>query len=140
MTPCFYSCKKCDRIWCVAGDDPGRHLLKKVMPCPNRSSCGSNVREVTKADSKRSWSSVTAIQLYQASMGTGLPEERQCGLPEVKKALIGAKITAAVLEKSPDPSRSLISSLRLDTGKTIHFATSTKGAVIYKITEGPDVR
>lgn len=134
----WYRCPKCKTSFLVRMDDPDKHLLKKSMRCPNFVTCEGRINHrifttSTSIIQNARW--VTAIELFQAAAGIGLPEERQCSVTDVRKTMLGARISAVHLEKAPDPKKSLLLSLTLDNGKVIHVSSSTKGAIVYKVTE-----
>ena len=132
----IYTCKKCRSVYVVSEKDQHIELLKKIMRCPNAQRCAGKIRVYANSNIPVSGSlKVTAVHLYQASMGAGLPDERRCSPKEVRQMLLGATVTGAELEAAPDPHRSLLLSMTLSTGKTLHIASSTKGATIYKVTE-----
>ena len=140
LTSLWYRCSKCKQSYFVDMSDGDRHLLNNQMRCPNfGTSCRSQMKLQKKwpengrvADKCRK---ISALELYRASAGIGLPEERQCSPAEVAKLMIGARIRAVQLDKAPDPQNSLLLTMTLDTGKVLYFTTSTKGALIYKVTE-----
>ena len=140
MNSLWYYCSKCKNSFLVKGDDTELHLLTKQMRCPNFRTCEGKIRQRVPhsnlpmgiVDKARS---IKAVHLYQASLGIGLPEERKCSPKDLTNLLIGARIKAIDVEAAPDPKKSVVTSISLDNGKVIHLATSTAGAVIYKVTE-----
>lgn len=140
----WHFCSKCKHSYFVHMDDPNRHLIKKTMRCPNYRTCAGTIRHKTKWPEsgviKGRTRHISAIELYQASAGIGLPEERKCSPKAMKKMLTGARIMNVMLETAPDPNKSVLVSLALDNGKVIFVTTSTKGALIYKVTEVGNVR
>ena len=136
----WYRCPKCKNSFLVQTSDPDRHLLKKSgsMRCPNFSECGGRLMKRafttnTHTIDKARW--VSALSLYQAAAGVGLPEERKCSVKDVRKMMVGSRIVAVHLEDAPDPHKSILLSLTLDCGKTLFVSTSTKGAIVYKVTD-----
>lgn len=134
----WYRCSKCKHSFFVNTGDQERHLLKKTMRCPNYVTCEGQVFlkttwPVSGQIPNARW--ITALELFQAAAGIGLPEERKCSVADVRKAMIGSRIQAVHLEKAPDPKKSILMSFTLDNGKTIHVSSSTKGAIVYKVTE-----
>lgn len=134
----WYRCPKCEHSYFVSSTDQDKHLLKKGMRCPNFRECGgflaqrawkTNTPPVPKARK------VTAIELYQAAAGIGLPEERKCSPKDIRKLMLGSKITSIHLENAPDPKKSILMSMTLDSGKTVYVTASTKGAIVYKVTD-----
>jgi hypothetical protein len=139
LTTIWYRCPKCKNSFLVRNDDQDAHLLKKTMRCPNFITCQGriNLRTFTKEtfqlDNAR-W--ITAVELFQATAGIGLPEERKCSVSDVRKLLTGSRISFVHLENAPDPKKSILMSMTLDNGKTVHVSSSTKGAIVYKVTDG----
>ena len=134
----LFTCRRCKLAFVVPVDDASGNLLKKRMRCPNWVTCKGTIYEnatTNVAPTGLTTSLLSAVQLYQATMGSGLPEERNCGPKDVKKLMTGAKITAVQLGDAPTANRSLIHSITLDNGKVLHLAPSTKGATVFKITE-----
>lgn len=133
-----YVCPKCATAIVVHVADKDISLLKTSMRCP--SECGGRQTKSIKQHLKVGFFAkydvkpMSALSFYQASLGCGSPEEKKCGPTAIRKEIIGEKIVSIHLQKSPDPNRSLIFSMSLGNGKTIHFATSTKGATIYRMT------
>jgi len=76
---------------------------------------------------------VTAMALFQAST-LGSEMQRKCSPSDIRKLALGKKVVAIAVEPSPAAGRSLISSITLEDGNTIHLTTSTKGVTIYKVT------
>ena len=141
LSTVWYRCPKCDHSYFVDMDDPDRHLLKKTMRCPNFGSCTGKIVErgfnqttcpTGQIDNTRK---VTALELYQACLGVGLANERKCSPKDIEKLLVGSRIVKTHIEKAPDPQRCLLLSLTLDNGKVVHVSSSTKGAIVYKVTE-----
>jgi hypothetical protein len=131
----IYICKGCSAAFVVPDSDPNAHLLKKSMRCPNHEACGGKVKIYAAGNIKVKGSQhISALQLFQASFGAGLPNEKRCGPKDLRKLLLGSTITEVDLKASSDPQRSLIISLTLGT-KVIHFASSTLGATVFKVTE-----
>ncbi len=133
----LFTCRKCSRAYAVPALDANLRLLKSRMRCPNWMTCKGSIYRGAETNVKPSFHVVmlSAIELYQASMGTGLPEERKCGPKDLKKIMVGSKITEVQLGDAPAANRSLIHSITLDNGKVLHLAPSTKGASVFKITE-----
>lgn len=140
----WYRCLKCKMSFFVDSNDDNKHLLKATMRCPNYLTCKGNIRL------RQKWPdsgiipgpvrNLTALELYHATSGIGFPEERRCAPEQMTKIMTGARIYKVHLEKSPDPQKSVLMSMTLDNGKVIHLTTSTKGALIYKITEAGNGR
>lgn len=135
----LYRCKKCRAAFSIPATDPDVHLLKKHMRCPNSQDCEGKqyLLSETNLPAEFSVTQISAVQFYQATMGVGLPKERKCGPAAMRKILLGARITDLHIDEAPSKDRSILYSLALDNGNTIHIASSTKGATIYRVTEPP---
>lgn len=131
----IYRCSKCPVVFLVLESDGSIHLLKETMNCPSFKCKGKiSVKAITNIKIPGA-KPITALDLYQASMGIGTSEERKCSSKDVQKLLVGATVAKVSFGKSLDPSRSVINSITLENGKTIHLATSTQGPMVFKITE-----
>ena len=133
----WYRCSKCERSFFVRSKDEHQHLLKKSMRCPNFVRCKGRIsrRSWNTADEIRNYQWVTALELFQASAGLGLKAERNCSPETLKRLMVGSKILSTEVQDTGDPQKSLLMSITLDNGKVIHTASSTKGAIVYKVTE-----
>lgn len=134
----WWRCAKCQGSFLVNNDDEHCHLLKKTMRCPNYVTCkGSIVKKTFTAKTSLipHTQHLTAIELFQATCGLGLPGERNCSPEETKKSLEGARIVKAHLEKAGDPKKAILVSLTLDSGKILHLSSSTMGAIVFKVTD-----
>ena len=131
-----FTCSKCAASFAVNDEEPSRSLLKKVMRCPIEG-CVGRLRVTAKTNMKLGFEAtkISAVELYQATLGAGLPKEKKCSPAAMKKLLVGAKITSLRIEESAAADRSLLFSLTLDRGKVVHLATSARGATIYKVTD-----
>ncbi|ERR1043165_3669530 len=138
----WYRCSKCEKSYFVKkSKEDNMHLLKKSMRCPNYVRCKGKItqRSWKNSGEVRNYHWVTAIELYQASAGLGLLSERNCSPSMLKKILLGHRTVSVDVSASGDPNKSIVTSLTLDNGKVIHLASSTKGAIVYKITEAGNV-
>lgn len=146
----IYSCNKCQVSFAVSATDPDIRLLPKPwtkadgkkrtsLNCPN-TPCPGKVRSYAKTNARMlvMATRVGALELYQACLGLGLEDERQCSPHTIKKLLTGSRIYSVALETMTDPNKALIRSITLEGGKTIHIGPSTHGAVVFKVTETPD--
>lgn len=138
----WYRCSKCEKSYFVKSSDPEKHLLKKSMRCPNYVRCKGKIttRSWKNAGEIRNYYWVTALELYQATAGLGLLSERKCSPLALKKILLGRKIVGLDITEAGDPDKSILTSITIDNGKVIHVASSTKGAIVYKVTEADGVR
>lgn len=138
VTTDWYKCSKCKHSFFIKIDDPNKkRLLKNSMRCPNYVRCKGRIthRSWSNATEIRKFRWTTALELYQASAGLGFSTERDCSPDTLKKLLHGHMIMATDIHDTGDPKKSIIMSLTLETGKVLHLASSTKGAVVYKVTE-----
>ncbi len=136
----WYRCQKCQKSFFFKTDDPDRHLIKKSMRCPNYIRCNGRIfrKSWNNVSEIRNFRWVTAKELYQASAGIGFESERDCSPDSLKRLLHGIRIVGSDLQVTGDPKKSILMSLTLETGKTIHLSSSVKGAIIYKVTEVGD--
>jgi DNA-directed RNA polymerase subunit RPC12/RpoP len=132
----WYRCSKCERSFFVKSEDSHRHLLKKSMRCPNYVRCKGRVfhKSWSNAGEIKNWRWISALELYQASAGLGLASERNCSPDALHQLLHGSRIATSEILETGDPQKSILLSLTLENKKTIHLASSTKGAIIYKVT------
>lgn len=132
----YYRCETCQLSYAVDRSDADLHVLTVKMTCPTDECAGT--MELVVGQAPHRFSTISAKDLFAASRGRGLPKEKRCSPEALGPILLGKKIVGMEMEKVGD-DRSVIDSLTVEGGKTIHFATSTRGATIYKVTEGPDV-
>jgi hypothetical protein len=123
---------RCGAKYTVSEQDPNKHLV------PDRFKCWvKGCRFYQNRNDDLVASAVTqAAFLYQVLSGIGTEDERKCGPADVRKMVLGKKVVAVSVEPASDKHRSLITSLTLEDGKTIHLAPSTRGVTIYKVTHG----
>jgi hypothetical protein len=130
----FYKCPDCGAAFLVNPMDPDLHLLQRYMPCPSFE-CGGSLRKMFKQQPPKEAKKLKAVQLYQATMGFGLPREKNCTPEKLRKVMVGAMITAIDVTQVGDHNRSIITTLKLSTGHQVHFASSALGATIYRMTK-----
>lgn len=127
----YVHCSKCANSFAVSSLDPDLRLLAKPLPCTD-SECKGTLKKVKNPSEEQC--KISALKLFQAAGGGGMPSERSaCTDKQLKTVLVGKVIKAVVLENYN--SRVLVKSITLEGGKQIHFASSTKGAVVFKVTE-----
>lgn len=133
----WYKCSKCNRSLFIKANDPNNRLLKSTMRCPNYVRCDGRILNKSWANALeiRNFRWTTALELYQASAGIGFVSERDCSPDTLRRLLHGHTIMATEIQDTGDPQKSIMMSLTLDTGKVLHLAASTKGAIVYKVTE-----
>jgi hypothetical protein len=131
----LFTCLKCKAAFSVS-EGPGNNLLKETMRCPT-DGCVGSLKLSSRTNIKLGFEApkVSALELYQATLGAGLPEEKKCSPAAMKKLLTGAKITSVHIEDAPAEERSILFSLTLSNKKVVHLATSSLGATIYKVTD-----
>ncbi len=137
----WYRCPKCTTSYLIQSSDPELHLIKakKSVRCPNYLECEGHLvkrtfnNKVKTIDNAR-W--ISALDLYQAAAGIGLPEERNCSPKDIRNLLTGARVREVHIEEAPDPKKCILLSMTLENGKTIHVSSSVKGAIVYKVTNG----
>ncbi len=133
----YLQCSKCELGFQLNRQDRelGLLALQKRLSCP-RSDCKGRLRRRPTLEKGRP---IAAFDLHVAVNGGGLPEEReQCSPSKLKKLLLGGKIQSVNLKPSVG-TRSFVETITLVGGKRIHFAASTRGATIYKVTEAKHV-
>jgi len=133
-----YSCT-CGMAFRITKADPDVGLLSLKMNCPGID-CSKEIQIIDAEEaSELDLQSLPAKALYVACMGRGFPEERCCSPEALKRLLVGGLISDIDLAPcSADEDRSIISSIQVDSMHgihLIHFAVSTQGATIYKVTE-----
>lgn len=134
----WYRCTKCKHSFFIKTDDTDRRrLLKNSMRCPNYVRCKGRIihKSWANATEIRNFRWVTALELYQASAGLGFVSERDCSPDTLRKLLHGHRIVATEIQDTGDPQKSIVMSMTLETGKIFHLSSSTKGAIVYKVTE-----
>lgn len=122
----------CGVKYSVSELDPNKHLIPERFKC-----WAPKCRFYIKRDDSLLPSGITqALALYQAISGLGTGSEKKCGPDDVRKMVLGKKVVAVVVEQAASRDRSLITSLTFEDGKKLHFAASTRGATIYRVTNG----
>lgn len=140
MSPTNYifSCSKCRTFYSVSATDPDLRLLEREVSCPNFP-CKGKIVPFVQTNAKMKAVKVKAVELFQSHQ-MGLGEERKCGPKTLRKLLTGATIKDLDIDKGTGPDRSIIRSITLVGGKTIHLGPSTHGVVVLKVTENRDGR
>jgi hypothetical protein len=138
-------CNRCKEGYEVNPLDPQYSLLTPVMRCPKFSVCGGYLqrRGKKRVNVVKNWKvfPVKAHDLWLATQGFGLVGERKCSPARLLKLMTSRIIAGAELEPAgPGGSmRTIIKTLSIHTDdgiKVLHFASSSKGATIYKVTDG----
>lgn len=137
----YYICQSetCDFACRVLKADPDLELLSLRMRCPR---CPQKINLSNKKEAESFvcvMREFTAKALYTASMGRGTPEEQLCSPELLSELLKGAIIMSLDLEAAGDGNRSIVNSMLValkEEGtpcRRVFFATSTKGATIFKV-------
>lgn len=137
ITTIWFRCSKCESSFFVKSSDEQKKLLNgKSMRCPNYIRCKGQIikRGWTNVHEIRKYTWVSALELYQACAGLGFEAERDCSPKTINNIMQGSRIMDAEIIATTHPKKSILLSLTLEDGKTIHLASSVYGPVIYKIT------
>jgi len=123
-----------DHCYMMAEVDPDLSLFspKVKVPCPVTWCPGYMTR---RKRGPKSAVYMKAKELFLLTMGRGALEERECNADVLSKLLVGSVISSVDLVDMGEKNRSIVNSLTLKGGRTVHFATSTQGATIYKVTK-----
>jgi len=132
----IYCCLTCRVLYAVPSDDPDLRLLEKPALCPNYP-CRGELSPLAETNADIRAVKVTALELFQAHQ-LGLVSERRCGPEDLQKNLVGWKIISIDMAQASDPNKSILRSITLENGKTVHLGPSTFGAVALKVTENND--
>ena len=143
----YLACDVCSSVWSVLDDEEAekllvqhKHWINHPRMCPQ---CGGTVVVTTVAlvgylrAQGVAVPELTASEAFSALCGLGLPE--QIGHePEVVEALLLAhRVTGVEVAKSPS-GRTLLKSLTLANGVTIHLISNVSGAGVLKIVRRTD--
>jgi hypothetical protein len=131
----YFHCPDCKLHIVVNPMDKEVHLLKRYMRCPNADTCKGKLRKMLKQSPPEAARKLTALELFQATEGFGFPGEKNCTPQDLRKVMVRATVVAVELEQVGGHNRSIITSLKLSTGHTLHFAGSALGSTIYKVTK-----
>lgn len=128
-----YTCASCRKSWLAVGSKDEQALLEALATpaCP-KFGCEGQLRREKKNDADAEY--VRAGAFYEALNSLGLPEERLCGPEDLGSLLVGKRIESIHLEPSPSPHRSIVHSITLEGGLTLHLSTSGHGATAYRMT------
>lgn len=126
---CTWACR-CGTKYSVMSTDLDLHLVPDRFKCWGPLKC----RYYFKRDDRLiPGPIVRAVTLFQMLNDMGSDEERQCSPADLKKVMVGRKVTAISVEPATR-LRSLITNITFEGGATVHLATSTKGVTVYKVT------
>lgn len=139
-------CARCKECYEINPLDPKRELLaSNGMRCPKFDICGGYLqhRGQKRINVVKDWKvhQVKAHDLWLATQGFGMVGERKCSPARLLQLMTSRIIAGAELEPAgPGGSmRAIIKTLSVHTDKglkVLHFASSSKGATIYKVTDG----
>jgi len=132
MIVTLWRCSKCDGEFQVHPMDSSLHLLQIKMHCPI-SGCDGTIMTVTEA--KGQPRKIKGDVLFRAVNGMGLPEEQDCSVKRVRKALLEKKVVSVDLEDVHGKKRSIIRSIGLEDGTRVFLSTVNDGAVVYRVSE-----
>ncbi len=142
----YFRCSTCKASYAVSANDKKLDLLTVGMSCPGKNGLKKKSRAAAIAAwgcpgqlrGARKWDPemiiLKAQELFQATSGMGLPDEKNCIPKNLRKLLIGKKIEDLMMGPGPG-KRAMVQSITVEGGVTIHLATSTKGVTIYKVTK-----
>ncbi len=131
----YYRCRKCSAAYAVSSADKDLHLLYRKLPCTT-TGCKWFLTKTSVIEKKPKV--ITAVALFSALGGAGLPEEKAAAaLKQIKTCFVGAKVKS--VSGDSHAGRTILRSISFDNGLTMHLATSTKGATIFKVTEDAHV-
>jgi len=138
-----FTCPECNVLFAIDGDLPEEGyvelLLRGTFACPL---CGKaavqatlgagNFFDVVRLGPRALWAYLN---------GLGLPKD-VADWRTVKGLLMSHKVTDVVFDCGApiSPGRCIVERILLDNGKTLHFAPSGAGAMIYMVTEEEDGR
>ncbi len=136
MTPIYLKCSKCSCSFVLNGADKDLGLIAILGKprCPTHGCKGKlkNVGPLNVIGSAQ-FRRISAFDLHYAIGGAGLPEERLWADPvSLQKELKGKKVKG--MKFAIAGRRSYIQSIAFEDGQQIHFAVSTRGVLIHKMT------
>ncbi len=128
-----YVCEKDRAVFSVNGMDPSIRILPVMLDCPR---CRNPISVASKWEASSEVVVLSAEDLFRAANGLGLPDVENASEARVAHLLTEGKFVAVKL--SPvNNDRVIIETLTVKISEnlyTLHFATSTNGATIYKVT------
>lgn len=132
-TSLAYACKKDQVVFVIPKVDPEIGILPAQARCPN---CGSYLLVCEDYPKDLKICVINAMGFFRASNGMGLPNEQYASKAALEQFMIGGTIEDIVLEDL-SPQRALVAYMDIkgpdDVRRRFHFATSTKGVVIFRI-------
>ena len=76
---------------------------------------------------------LTLHEAYAAFHGLGLPDERDCGPVAIRECLLSGRVKSVDVRLIRGSSRSVLYSITMEDGTTIHVGSSPFGAVVYRL-------
>jgi len=132
-----YVCDHCRKVFKAAGYGKNANLLTVWINCPG---CRSEITLMEYEPALFQVINLSPEELFKASQGNGLPDEKVLTESNITRILTDGKIVAVELE-DPTEQRVILNSLTVKyENKTIrlHLGSSNRGAALYKIvTEVP---
>ena len=132
-------CNSCGLIIQVNGPEErvrellGRELWGDMFPCP-RCEFGRAIRDIEVPEAlPDAQVELTPEEYFRALHGFGLPDEINCPPEVIRSLLLTNQVVGVGVDLAPK-QRTILNSLDLANGLTLHLGVSTQGPVIYKIT------
>ena len=144
-------CNSCMSRFEILVEPKQVHLIKAVSDkkgtvakCPRL--CGGMINLVGSPGLDSVWKSakgkafkaplkITALELYQAIGGLGLPDEVANDPDVMKSMLLSSRIVGVDLEKESSNDTYYLHEIRLENGVTFHLGSGLRGASVIKMTK-----
>lgn len=129
-----YPCKEDWIVFLISRVDSQIGILPAQASCPK---CGSPMLVCEDYPEGLIPKIISAVEFFQAVNGLGLPNDQDASKSKVIFSILNGTIKWAELEEATS-NRTIIQSIdvKVDSDgitRRLHFASSTKGATIYKI-------
>lgn len=132
-------CNTCGLAIQVNGSDQrikdllSREIWGSMFPCP-RCGVGQAIRDTElPLELEAAWVELTPDEYFRALHGFGLPDEINCPPEVIQSLLLGNSVVGVGVELAPK-QRTVLNTLELSNGLTLHLGVSTNGPVVFKIT------
>jgi hypothetical protein len=133
-------CNTCGLVIEINGDPQrvkdllGREIWGEMLPCP-RCELGQAIRDIELPDEQipEAQIELTPEEYFRALHGFGFPDEINCP-PEVIRGLLLTNQVVGVGVSLAPKQRTVLNSIELENGLTLHLGISTQGPVVFKIT------
>lgn len=130
-----YVCDKDRVVFRVPKTDPNVSILPVLLKCPR---CEEHITVSATWKKGCEILILSAEDFFRAANGLGLPDKEDASEARVQYLLREGQITLVVTKEASE-SRVLIERIHVKTPEDrryiLHFASSTKGATIFKVTE-----